>query len=65
MSHQLKRSKTKRTAKAAATKGSPALALLNVGSRSGPSEALMHNVVERLTDAEMVAIAPYVASLQP
>jgi cytochrome c553 len=39
----------------------------NVGSRSGPNEALMHNVVERLTDADMVAIAAaaYVASLQP
>jgi cytochrome c553 len=35
------------------------------GSRSGPSEALMHNVVQRLTDADMVAIAAYVASLQP
>jgi cytochrome c553 len=35
------------------------------GSRSGPSEALMHNVVQRLTDADMVAIAAYVASIQP
>jgi cytochrome c553 len=35
------------------------------GSRSGPSEALMHNVVQRLTDDDMVAIAAYVASLQP
>jgi cytochrome c553 len=35
------------------------------GSRSGPSEALMHNVVQRLTDVDRVAIAAYVASLQP
>jgi cytochrome c553 len=35
------------------------------GSRSGPSEALMHNVVQRLTDDDMVAIAAYVTSLQP
>ena len=35
------------------------------GSRSGPSEALMHNVVQRLTNDDMVAIAAYVASLQP
>jgi len=35
------------------------------GSRSGSSEALMHNVVQRLTDADMVAIAAYVASIQP
>jgi cytochrome c553 len=41
------------------------LAQSRVGSRSGRSEALMHNVVVRLTDADMVAIAAYVASLQP
>ncbi len=35
------------------------------GSRSGPNEALMHNVVEPLNDADMVTIAAYVASLQP
>jgi cytochrome c553 len=35
------------------------------GSRAGPSVALMHNVVQRLTDDDMVAIAAYVASLQP
>ena len=38
---------------------------LQDGSRSGPSVALMHNVVQRLTDDDMVAIAAYVASLQP
>jgi cytochrome c553 len=35
------------------------------GSRSGPLEALMHNVVARLTDDDMVAIAAYLASRQP
>jgi cytochrome c553 len=35
------------------------------GSRSGPTEALMHNVVARLTDDDMVAIAAYLASRQP
>jgi cytochrome c553 len=34
-------------------------------SAAGPSEALMQNVVERLTDADMVAITAYVASLHP
>jgi cytochrome c553 len=29
------------------------------------AKRLMHNVVERLVDADMVAIAAYVASLQP
>jgi cytochrome c553 len=47
------------------TEGPPALAQSRVSSRSGPSEALMHNAVERLVDADMVAIAAYVASLQP
>jgi cytochrome c553 len=41
------------------------LYLFEDGSRSGPSEGLMHNVVERLTDADMMVIAAYVASLQP
>ena len=35
------------------------------GGRSGPAAALMHNVVQRLTNDDMVAIAAYVASLQP
>jgi cytochrome c553 len=35
------------------------------GSRSGPSEALMHNVVARLNDDDMVAVAAYLASEQP
>ena len=35
------------------------------GNRSGPQEALMHNVVQRLTDDDMLAIAAYLASLQP
>jgi cytochrome c553 len=35
------------------------------GSRSGPAEALMHNVVQRLSDDDMVAIAAYVASRAP
>jgi cytochrome c553 len=35
------------------------------GSRSGPDVALMHNVVRRLTDDDMLAISAYVASLQP
>jgi len=35
------------------------------GSRSGPSESLMHNVVARLTGDDMVAIAAYLASRQP
>jgi len=35
------------------------------GSRSGPTEALMHNVVQRLSDDDMLAIAAYIASLQP
>jgi cytochrome c553 len=35
------------------------------GSRSGPSEALMHNVVQKLTTDEMLAIAAYVASVEP
>jgi cytochrome c553 len=35
------------------------------GSRSGPSAALMHNVVQRLTNDDMLAIAAYVASVKP
>jgi cytochrome c553 len=35
------------------------------GSRSGPAEALMHNVVQRLNDDDMVAIAAYLASREP
>jgi len=35
------------------------------GSRSGPQEALMHNVVQRLNDDDMLSIAAYVASLLP
>ena len=35
------------------------------GNRSGPSEAMMHNVVARLTNDDMVAIAAYLASRQP
>jgi len=35
------------------------------GSRSGVAEALMHNVVQRLTDDDMLAIAAYLASLEP
>jgi cytochrome c553 len=35
------------------------------GSRSGPAEGLMHNVVLRLTANDMLAIAAYLASLQP
>jgi cytochrome c553 len=35
------------------------------GSRSGPQEALMHNVVQRLTVEDILAIAAYVGSLQP
>jgi cytochrome c553 len=35
------------------------------GNRSGPQEALMHNVVQRLTDDDMLAVAAYLASLQP
>jgi len=35
------------------------------GSRSGPQEALMHNVVQRLSDDDMLAIAAYVASREP
>ena len=35
------------------------------GSRSGPAEALMHNVVLRLTSEDMLAIAAYLASLPP
>ena len=35
------------------------------GSRSGPAEALMHNVVQRLTIDDMLAIAAYVASRAP
>jgi cytochrome c553 len=34
-------------------------------NRSGPEEALMHNVVQRLTAEDMLAIASYVGSLQP
>jgi cytochrome c553 len=41
------------------------LYFFQTGNRSDPSAALMHNVVQRLTDADMVAIAAYVASLQP
>jgi cytochrome c553 len=35
------------------------------GSRSGPAEALMHSVVQRLTIDDMLAIAAYVASREP
>jgi cytochrome c553 len=35
------------------------------GSRSGPSEALMHNVVQRLSDDDMVAISAYLATREP
>jgi cytochrome c553 len=35
------------------------------GSRSGPAEALMHSVVQRLTIDDMVAIAAYVGSRGP
>lgn len=35
------------------------------GSRSGPDVALMHNVVQRLSDEDMIAVAAYLASLQP
>ena len=35
------------------------------GNRSGPTEALMHNVVARLTADDMLAIAAYVASREP
>jgi cytochrome c553 len=41
------------------------LYLLQSGSRSGPDVALMHNVVQRLTDDDMVALSAYVASVQP
>jgi cytochrome c553 len=41
------------------------LYFLQNGSRSGPDVALMHNVVRRLTDDDMLAISAYVASLQP
>jgi cytochrome c553 len=41
------------------------LYFFQTGNRSGPQEALMHNVVEKLTDDDMLAIAAYVASLQP
>jgi cytochrome c553 len=41
------------------------LYFFQIGSRSGPQEALMHNVVQRLTNEDMLAIAAYVASLQP
>jgi cytochrome c553 len=41
------------------------LYLLQSGSRSGPDVALMHNVVQRLSDDDMLAIAAYLASLQP
>jgi hypothetical protein len=42
----------------------PALFFQN-GSRSGPAEALMHSVVQRLTIDNMLAIAAYVASRAP
>jgi cytochrome c553 len=35
------------------------------GSRSGPSAALMHGVVQKLSVDDMVAIAAYLASLEP
>jgi len=35
------------------------------GNRSGPQEVLMHNVVQRLTVEDMLAIAAYVGTLQP
>jgi cytochrome c553 len=35
------------------------------GSRSGPAEALMHSVVQRLTIDDMLAIAAYLASREP
>jgi cytochrome c553 len=35
------------------------------GSRSGPAEALMRSVVQRLTIDDMLAIAAYVASREP
>src|SRR5580693_7180621 len=35
------------------------------GSRSGPAEALMHSVAQRLTIDDMLAIAAYVASREP
>jgi cytochrome c553 len=35
------------------------------GSRSGPNAELMHDVVQRFTNDDMVAIAAYLASLQP
>jgi cytochrome c553 len=41
------------------------LYFFQTGSRSGPQEALMHNVVQRLTAGDMLAIAAYVGSLQP
>jgi cytochrome c553 len=41
------------------------LYFLQNGSRSGPDVALMHNVVQRLSDDDMIAIAAYLASLQP
>jgi cytochrome c553 len=41
------------------------LYFFQTGDRSGPQEALMHNVVQKLTDDDMLAIAAYVASLEP
>jgi cytochrome c553 len=41
------------------------LYFFQTGNRSGPEEALMHNVVQRLTADDMLAIAAYVGSLQP
>jgi cytochrome c553 len=41
------------------------LYFFQIGNRSGPQEALMHNVVQRLSDDDMLAIAAYIASLQP
>jgi cytochrome c553 len=41
------------------------LYFFQTGSRSGPQEALMHNVVQRLTAEDMLAISAYVGSLQP
>jgi cytochrome c553 len=41
------------------------LYFFQAGSRSGPQEASMHNVVQRLTDDDMVAIAAYLASREP
>ena len=35
------------------------------GSRSGPAEALMHSVVQRLTIDDTLAIAAYVGSREP